>query len=87
VPTSTLCQQAISRKTKDVANLIQARRNQKPKLNQDQINQYFVARDVPNEIPQTSLLSRLIEEGQSKGTMVDRFSEFARFEAFVRYSI
>jgi hypothetical protein len=29
----------------------------------------------------------LIEEGQSKGTMVDRFSEFARFEAFVRYSI
>lgn len=84
-PTSVLCQQNIWKKTKDVHNLIQARRNEKPKLNQRQVDHFFQPRNVPTEPVQkpTSLLSRQIEEGQSDKP-VEKFEEYARFEAFVR---
>lgn len=84
VPTSTLCQQNIAKKAKDVQNLIQARRSQKPKLNQEQIDHYFIKHEVPANFPKSlnSVLSRQIEERRTNSS-TEQFSEFAKFEAFV----
>jgi hypothetical protein len=80
--TSILCQQNIAKKAKDVQNLIQGRRNQKPKVDREQIDRYFVPHAITIKSPKNSLLSKQIEE--NKGDFSEsRFNEFARFEAFV----
>lgn len=84
-PTSILCQQSLAKKTKDVQNVVKARRNQKPDLDQEQIDYYFSPRTVPTKIetPANSLLSRQIEENKT-ATKIEKFSEYAKFEAFDR---
>jgi hypothetical protein len=64
--------------------LIQARRNQKPILDQEQIDHYFIKHEVSSSPskPTTSLLSHLIEERQND-KLTEKFSEFGKFEAFV----
>jgi hypothetical protein len=65
--------------------LIQARRSQKPKLDQEQIDLYFSPREVPTKPEKpNSLLSHQIKQSQTSVSN-EKFSEFAKFEAFVSY--
>ncbi|KAI6216772.1 Stress-activated map kinase-interacting protein 1-like protein [Aphelenchoides besseyi] len=77
--TSEVCRELVLKKSKDLQNLINARRLDKPNLDVESAKAYFKQREIPESSkPTTSLLSRLLSE---KPEDKIHFNEFAKFEA------
>ncbi|KAI6218204.1 Stress-activated map kinase-interacting protein 1-like protein [Aphelenchoides fujianensis] len=78
--TSVVCRAGVLKRAKNVQNLVDARRQQKPKLDVESAREYFKPKSVPDSPrPSTSLFSQLLE--QSGTAEKTRFGEFSKFEA------